>query len=239
MTRPQHSRKRLVDAALKLFASRGYHSTSIEDILKESGCTRGILYYHFSSKEELGYAAIDEQIRLLVEQGAASHFRSSKHPIDRLLRVLDDLPSGLRLEPGGPIVIGISARMAAVHEGFRQRVVESLAPWVEQIERMLRQGIADGQIVDDVDPRQLAHVAAIMGHGIQMAGLLGQRDIIAEDARRWMKDYLNSLRKQAGGRAEAAADAQGEREGGHVSWQEHRSRQGRAGLTVPGAWRNG
>jgi TetR/AcrR family transcriptional repressor of nem operon len=188
-------KKTLVETALRLFASRGYYHTSIADIVRESGCTRGTLYYYFSSKEELGYAVIDEWMRLLVEQGAASHLRASEHPIDRLLKVVDDLPAGLKLEPGGSIAIAIGARMATVHEGFRQRLVARLAPMVDGIEQMLRKGVADGQIADNVDPRQLAHIAMIVGHGIQMAGLLGQHEIISEDARRWIRDYLNSLRR--------------------------------------------
>ena len=64
----QDLRQHLVEAALKLFASRGYYHTSIADILKESGCKRGTLYHYFSSKEELGYAAIDESFRLIIEK---------------------------------------------------------------------------------------------------------------------------------------------------------------------------
>jgi AcrR family transcriptional regulator len=195
MPRREDARQRLVQAALKLFATRGYHNTSISDILRESGCTRGLLYYYFSSKEELGYAALDEWIRLFIEQGAASHLRTDEHPIDRLLKVVEDLPVGLRLDPGGSITIAIGARMAAVHEGFRQRLLARLSPIVDGTEQMLRKGTADGQIADRVDPRQLAHIAAIMAHGIQMAGLLGQDEVISEDARRWIRDYLNSLRK--------------------------------------------
>jgi AcrR family transcriptional regulator len=195
MPAQQDPKQRLVRTALRLFATRGYHHTSIADILRESGCTRGLLYYHFSSKEDLGYAAIDEQIRLLREQGAASHLYTSEHPIDRLLRVLDDLPNRIRLAPTGELVLGVSASMACVHPGFRQRVRTSLALVIEEIERMLRKGIADGQIVDSADPRELAHVAVIVGHGIQMAALLGQQEIISEDARRWIRNYLNSLRR--------------------------------------------
>ena len=194
----QHSpdpKKTLAQTALKLFAARGYYHTSIADIVRESGCTRGALYYYFSSKEELGYAAIDEWIRLLAEQGAASHLRASEHPIDRLLKVVDGLPAGVKLEPSGSITIAVGARMAAVHEGFRQRLVARLTPIVDGIEQMLRKGIADGQIAHSVDPRQLAHIAMIVGHGIQQAGLLGQHEIISEDARRWIRDYLNSLRR--------------------------------------------
>jgi len=62
-------------------------------------------------------------------------------------------------------------------------------------ERLLRRGIADGQIVESIDPRVLAHVGVVAIQGIQLTSLLGQREVISEDARRWMKDYANSLRK--------------------------------------------
>jgi TetR/AcrR family transcriptional repressor of nem operon len=195
MPRGKNSRKRLVQAATKLFTTRGYYAVSITDILRECGCTRGTLYYYFSSKEELGYAVIDEWIRLVAEQGATSHLQASEHPIDRLLKVVDALPAGLELDPRGPITIAIGARMAAVHEGFRQRLVARLAQIVDGIEEMIRKGIADGQIADSVDPRRLAHVATIVAHGIQTAGLLGQHEVISEEARRWIRDYLNSLRR--------------------------------------------
>jgi len=195
MPSQEDTRKRLVQAALRLFATRGYYHTSIADILRQSGCKRGTLYHYFSSKEELGYAVIDEHVRLLLEQSALSPLGSKEDPIDRLLRVIDALPSRLDLDDDDTetITAGISARMATVHEGFRQRVVEKLSLLVEEIERIIREGIADGQIADTVEPRRLAHVAMIFGQGLQTAGLLEQREI--EEACRWARDYLNSLRR--------------------------------------------
>jgi hypothetical protein len=85
--------------------------------------------------------------------------------------------------------------MATVHEGFRKRLGESMGAMIEQAEEIVRRGVADGQITDSVDPEQLAHVVATMSAGIQNASLLWERDVIWKDARRWLKDYLNSLRK--------------------------------------------
>lgn len=188
-------RKRLVQTALELFASRGYYNTSIADILRESRCTRGTLYYYFSSKEELGYAVIDEAIRVFVEEGAASYLTTNEHPIDRLIKALDKLPSAVKLEAPGSLVTGVGSRMASVHEGFRQRLMTHFARIVQEVERMIRKGVADGQIADSVDPDQLAHVVITVSHGIQSASLQGQPEVIWEDARRWLKDFLNSLRK--------------------------------------------
>lgn len=194
---PSHCdpRQRLVQAALELFGRCGYHETSIADILRESGCTRGVLYYYFSSKEELGYAATDEELRALFEQGAASHLQSDEHPIDRLSRTLDAMPTVA--DPGvtGSSVANVSLRMASVHDGFRKRLAERVAPADEQVEEIVGRGVTDGQIADTVDPGVLAHVFITMGAGIHVAPLLHGREVIWEDARRWLKDYLNSLRK--------------------------------------------
>jgi AcrR family transcriptional regulator len=195
MPHPQECRKRIVQTALKLFATRGYYHTSIADILRESDCKRGSLYYYFSSKEELGYAAIDESFRLFVEKGAASHMAAKGHPIDRLLKYVDDLPSSVKLETTGDLAAGVGARMASVHEGFRRRVEERLNDLADGLVAILRKGVADGQIADSVDPRVLAHVCFIVSQGSQFADLLGQRKVIWEDARGWLKEYLNSLRK--------------------------------------------
>jgi len=195
MRRRQDCRKRIVQTALKLFATRGYYNTSIADILRESDCKRGSLYHYFSSKEELGYAAIDESFRLFAEHGAASHLATEGHPIDRLFKILDDLPSSVKLEPSGIVTGGIAARMATVHEGFRKRLAERLEAQVEQLEGMVRSGVVDGQIVDSVDPDEVAHMFATMSMGIQYTNMLLRREVIWEDARRWLKKYLNSLRK--------------------------------------------
>lgn len=46
-------RKELLDAALELFYEQGYDATSINDIIKKVGVTKGSFYYHFKSKEEV------------------------------------------------------------------------------------------------------------------------------------------------------------------------------------------
>jgi AcrR family transcriptional regulator len=191
----QESRTRLVQTALKLFASRGYHNTSIADILRESECKRGTLYHYFPSKEELGYAAIDERLRLIIEQGVRSHLQTNEHPIDRLSKALDSLPNVIKVGAAAVSTADLSIRMASVHDGFRKRLEGWLEPTVGQVEQVLHKGVADGQIADSVDPRQLTHMLVTMGAGIQHMSLLWHREIICQDARRWMKDYLNSLRR--------------------------------------------
>ena len=60
--RGEATREALVDAARRLFGERGFNSTSLDEIVKEAGVTKGALYHHFSDKEEL-FKAVAESIR--------------------------------------------------------------------------------------------------------------------------------------------------------------------------------
>jgi len=54
MRLPAHERRRqLLDVAVRVFAERGYHSTSMNDVAEAAGVTKPVLYQHFASKREL------------------------------------------------------------------------------------------------------------------------------------------------------------------------------------------
>jgi AcrR family transcriptional regulator len=53
------TRRRILDAAMRLFADRGYHASSNADVAEAAGLTRGAMLYHFPTREDLVEAAID------------------------------------------------------------------------------------------------------------------------------------------------------------------------------------
>ena len=55
----QERKNEILDVAGRLFAQKGYDSTSTNDILEEIGIARGTLYYHFKSKEDILDAMFD------------------------------------------------------------------------------------------------------------------------------------------------------------------------------------
>jgi AcrR family transcriptional regulator len=56
------SREELLAAALRVFASRGYRQAGVDEIAAEAGYSKGALYWHFSGKEQLLLALIEERI---------------------------------------------------------------------------------------------------------------------------------------------------------------------------------
>ena len=70
------TRQSLVDAALKLFGQRGYSGTTLRLIAEEAGCSRGPIYWHFASKEEL-FEEILAYSQLPLERLVALHHEAS------------------------------------------------------------------------------------------------------------------------------------------------------------------
>ena len=57
--RSERTREALLTRCLQLFAERGFASTSVDDVARAAGVTKGAMYWHFSSKEEIFHAILD------------------------------------------------------------------------------------------------------------------------------------------------------------------------------------
>ena len=74
------SRERLLEAAAKVFAERGYQAASVDEIAAAAGLSKGAVYWNFSSKDELFHALLEERIDRQIEE-TAEILRSA--PTDR------------------------------------------------------------------------------------------------------------------------------------------------------------
>jgi AcrR family transcriptional regulator len=79
------TRRKLLEAALRIFARDGFEAARLEDIAKESGHTRGAFYANFDTKEDLFFALLEQQAserlqdlqrRLELHQSAADRMRT-------------------------------------------------------------------------------------------------------------------------------------------------------------------
>src|SRR3954452_17315613 len=59
--RQARTREELIDAAERLFTSRGFHATSVDAVAEEAGYTKGAVYSNFAAKEELFFAVYERR----------------------------------------------------------------------------------------------------------------------------------------------------------------------------------
>ena len=162
------TRDHILRAASRLIHLQGYHSTTLEDVLGESGVGKGNFYYHFKSKEELGYAIIDQLVSGFVERTLDPAFADSdRDPLAQIHGFLDRVLDNLRQRNcvGGCPLGNLASELSDVHEGFRRRLAEIFVRWRATLARALRRSQAEGGLRLDCDPDGLAHfiVAALEG----------------------------------------------------------------------------
>src|SRR5579871_5863956 len=84
-----NARTRLLDAALQVIRAQGYAATTVDDICRAAGLTKGAFFHHFKTKEDLAVAAAAHFSACAEQLFAAAPFRALPDPLDRLLGYLD------------------------------------------------------------------------------------------------------------------------------------------------------
>ena len=87
------TRRRLLDAAADVFAERGFHDATLEEIVEQAGFTRGAFYSNFASKDELFLAMIEDQNRADAATTGA-YLRAGATPLEVALS--DPMPADQR-----------------------------------------------------------------------------------------------------------------------------------------------
>ncbi len=171
-TRPNRdahaTREALLGAAFDEMYKNGFRAASLDAILRATGVTKGALYYHFGSKQGLGYAVVEERVKPLVRERYLGPFESASDPIEGLKRMGRRMQE--ELEKTGVLLLGcpvnnLVTEMSGVDEGFRSRLADILDEWRDTISNGLREGIERGLVHPEVDTEAIAtfYVAAYQG----------------------------------------------------------------------------
>lgn len=191
------AREALLDAAFSEMYLHGYRAAGIEEILTQSGVSKGALYHHFGNKQGLGYAVVEERVRPLVRERYIKPFRESSDPPQALRRMgermEDELMKAGILQRGCPLN-NLIQEMSGVDDGFRQRLASILSEWRDTIANGLRGGQAAGTVNRKANPDEAGTfiVAALMG---AVGFAKNAQDVLPfETCRRVLEVYVETLR---------------------------------------------
>lgn len=81
----QDTRAKLLDAALEIVRAKGFSATSVDDLCRHAGVTKGAFFHHFASKEALGIAAADHWSAMTGSLFAEAPYHLNDDPLDRVL----------------------------------------------------------------------------------------------------------------------------------------------------------
>src|SRR5690348_9762595 len=149
----EDKRRLLLDAAVRVFARKGYHASRVGDIAEEAGVAHGLLYHYFKSKDEVLEAVFHENWSVLLERIAG--VEETDEPAADQLRHIAAIV--LRTWLHLPDVVRVVVREFGRSPELAERIGELAQP-IEAIERVIARGVERGEFRKDVDPRVAATV---------------------------------------------------------------------------------
>ena len=194
------TREALVQAATRLMHVRGYHNTSVDDVLRESGVGKGNFYYHFRSKEDLGYAILDQLVAIFLERTLEPCFSVLDTPrLTQIRCFLDRVLEAQRQRNcvGGCAMGNLASELSDVHEGFRERLASVFTAWKGRLMAALTEAQVRGEVVPTCPPESVAHFLVA---GLEGAILLAKvsKDIgVMEQCVVELKHYLTLYEARA------------------------------------------
>ncbi|MGI5835556.1 MAG: TetR/AcrR family transcriptional regulator [Chloroflexota bacterium] len=150
--RRQSTRRKILDAAVRIFAEKGYHDTAVDDIVRASSTSKGAVYFHFPNKQGIFLALVEylaDQVIDRMESSIESE-RGGISKVDAALRTaLEFFGSHQNL---AKILL---VEVVGLGHGFHPRLLLLRVRFTSLIKKHLDRAVADGSI-----PPQDTEVAA-------------------------------------------------------------------------------
>lgn len=161
MNDPRDTRDRILDAALNIFANKGYHDTRMDEIVEASSTSKGSIYFHFPNKERLFLALVD-QFADLIERRVREAVEQEAEGIARVRAALQAcLETFGRYRRPAKIMLVQAVGLGSVFEKKRVDVNDRFANLIKEY---LDEAIAIGDIASvDTEVVSYAWMGAIYG----------------------------------------------------------------------------
>jgi TetR/AcrR family transcriptional regulator, transcriptional repressor for nem operon len=167
---PDSARERMLEAATVLLLDRGYGATSLDEVCSAAGVTKGGLFYHFDSKDQLASAAIERFFARLIAAGEevrAVTDSSAYAVLDAYIAALPELING-PLMMRGCLMGAMAIQTAESHPTVWSAAGGALSQWRAAVVELIEAAATERST--DVDAGELADglLAAVEG-GLLMA----------------------------------------------------------------------
>jgi AcrR family transcriptional regulator len=189
-------KEKIIRESLRLFSLKGFLSTSIQDILKAAGASKGGLYNHFESKEDLFSAVLGEAQRIWRQKNFAD-LDKIESPVEKVRKLLENYRDRYLKDtknfPGGCIFVSLSVELDGQRPNLSREINKGYAGLKSMIKKLLDQGKESGELRGDVDTEAVTEMI--------FAGMLGTSVIYGverstasiDQSMNALIEYLNGL----------------------------------------------
>ena len=150
-------KQELLDAALQLFNEKGYEGTTINDIIKKVGVTKGAFYYYFSSKEEILNVLSEQQADILMEIARKTAANESLSALNKLNCIASEA-QGYRAANMAQRLMALKAYQNELNIVLGMKIVEkTIQKGAPIIQSIIEQGVQEG-VFNTFFPKETAEL---------------------------------------------------------------------------------
>ena len=161
----QARREQILSAARRCFIENGYHPTRMDDIAKAAGLSKGGVYFHFKSKQEVFETLVEEEF------GRSMSFLRSvtegDAPVAEKMQILaQHYLEYFGQAPDAPRFFIVMGEMALRDQALSKRLLDMQQAYIEVIAKLVDQGIAEG-VLRPVDSLVVGAILKALLNGIE------------------------------------------------------------------------
>lgn len=148
----------IIEISYKLFVEKGYEKSSIQDIIKELGLSKGAIYHHFRSKEEILYAVLNieqEKNNMLLDSIIFEIDGCSGK--EKLTKVLNQLITNNDINTTNKFLINLGDNSKVIVETIIQTVNKDSLKFYQ----LIQEGVEDGSLETDF-PKECSELLLLL-----------------------------------------------------------------------------
>jgi TetR/AcrR family transcriptional repressor of nem operon len=147
-------KQKIIYESMKLFSLKGFLNTSINDIMREAKTSKGGLYNHFKSKDEIFTAVLSEARKFWRDRSLAG-LDQIEEPVEKVKKLLENYRDRYLKDtetfPGGCIFVTLSVELDDQNPLFSRELNEGFVRLKGMIRRLLDQGKESGKLRAEVN----------------------------------------------------------------------------------------
>jgi len=164
---PEKTRAVILESAFDEIYHRGFQGARIDEIVAKTSMTKGAFFSHFQTKNELGYALVDEVLREKTLDRWIRPLAAYSNPvqgiISRFRKIIETMPED-HVALGCPLN-NLVQEMSAIDPVFRDKLNAVLKLWIDETERYLKKAQDEGYLRKEVSPREVAEFVVMVEEG--------------------------------------------------------------------------
>lgn len=196
MSKAANTRLTILQKAFELIYTKGYQTTSIDEIIATTKVTKGAFYYHFKTKDEMGIAIIEEILKPTMQEHFIKPTENTQNPIEDFYNMISYLlleDPFLQVKYGCPVG-NLTQEMTPWNTKFSEALSELINLWKSTIIKAIEKGKEQGLIRKDVVGEQVAFFILSGYWGIRNFGKIENDKSVYVVYLEEFKKYLNSLK---------------------------------------------